>query len=90
VEALYTPYIYALNDVKVEEGDLSWRVSEVVSYEGFYGGLAQEGEEVIAYGKVEEVKSSSSKDRLRLLLGSPEAGGRDFLKPLNLCTSEQK
>jgi predicted nucleotidyltransferase len=90
VEALYTPYIYALSDVKVEEGDLSWRVSEVVSYEGFYGGLAQEGEEVIAYGKVEEVKSSSSKDRLRLLIGSPEAGGRDFLKPLNLCTSEQK
>lgn len=84
VEDLYTPYIYALSNVEVEEGDQSWKVSEAVSYEGFYGGLAQEGEEVIAYGKVEEVKSTTGKDYLRLLIGSPEANGRDFLKPLNL------
>lgn len=90
VEALYTPYIYELSDVKVEEGDPSWRVSEAVSYEGFYGGIAREGEEIIAYGKVEEVRSHSGADRLRLLIGSTEAGGRDFLKPLDLNTSEQK
>jgi predicted nucleotidyltransferase len=88
LEDLYTPYVYALSEVEVEEGDPSWRVSEAVSYEGFYGGIAQKGEEVVAYGKVEEVKSSSGGYHLRLLIGSPEAGGRDFLKPLNLGASE--
>ena len=88
VEDLYTPYIYALSDVRVEEGDPTWRVSEAVLYEGFYGGLVQEGEVVVAYGKVEEVKSNSGEDRLRLLIGSPEATGRDFLKPLDLSTTK--
>ena len=86
VEGLYTPYIYELTDVVVKEGDPTWSVCEAVSYEGFYGGVPQEGERVIAYGKVEEVQSTNGKQHLRLLIGSPEAGGKDFLKPLDLYT----
>lgn len=87
VEDLYSPYIYELTDVEVEEGTPSRSIYEVVSYEGFYGVL-KEGERVAAYGKVEEVQSTAGRHHLRMLIGSPEAGGRDFLKPLDLYTTK--
>lgn len=84
IEDLYTPYTYSISQVKVEEGEQKWRISKIVSYEGFYGGVIYEGEDIDAYGKVEEVRCFHGEKYLRLVVGSPEANGKDYLKPLNL------
>ncbi|MFN3621766.1 MAG: hypothetical protein ACK4TI_02650, partial [Nitrososphaerales archaeon] len=84
VEELYTPYTYQVSSVQVEEGERGWKISKISSYEGFYGSVIYEGEEIVAYGKVEEVSRKAGENYLRLVIGSPEANGKDYLKPINL------
>ncbi|MEM2882988.1 MAG: hypothetical protein QXJ86_00970 [Nitrososphaerales archaeon] len=84
VEDLYTPYTYQVSSVRVEEGERNWEISKVSSYEGFYGSIAYEGEDIVAYGKVEEVNRKTGEKYLRLVIGSPEANGKDYLKPVRL------
>ena len=79
----FLPAIYKVKDVRVLEGEKVSDINEVVSYEGLYGGLAKEGERILAYGKMEHVTDRrSGKIYHRVLIGSREAEGRDYIKPL--------
>jgi len=82
-ESDFLPAIYKVKDVRVLEGEKVSDINEVVSYEGLYGGLAKEGERILAYGKMEHVTDRrSGKIYHRVLIGSREAEGRDYIKPL--------
>jgi len=82
-EALFMPATYRVSEVEVLEGPREAEgVQEVVSFEGLYIDLVHEGERLRARGKLEEVVDKSRGRFLRVLIGSPEARGWDFLKPL--------
>ena len=58
-------------------------IFEVTTYEGLYGGLAEKDERILAYGKLEEVHDLKRGEKYhRVLIGSREAEGRDYIKPL--------
>jgi predicted nucleotidyltransferase len=82
-EALFMPATYRVADVKVLEGPKQAEgVEEVVSYEGLHVDLVHDGEGLRARGKLEEVVDRGGGRYLRILIGGPEAGGWDYLKPL--------
>ncbi|MBS7637656.1 hypothetical protein KEJ49_02030 [Candidatus Bathyarchaeota archaeon] len=80
------PAVYKVEDVKILDGRCVEDIFEVVSYEGLYGGIAEEGEKIRAHGKLEKVTDKRAKREYhRILIGSKEARGRDYIKPL--CSS---
>jgi len=82
-EADFLPSVYKVEDVKVIAGKNVRDISEVVSYEGLYGGLAEEGEKILCYGKLEGVTDRRvGRQYHRVLIGSKEAKGNDYIKPL--------
>jgi predicted nucleotidyltransferase len=82
-EALFMPATYRVADVKVLEGPKQAKgVEEVVSYEGLHVDLVHDGEGLRARGKLEEVVERGGGRYLRILIGGPEAGGWDYLKPI--------
>jgi len=82
-EADFLPAVYKVEDVKVIEGQKVRDISEVISYEGLYGSLAEEGERILCYGKLEEVIDMRIGQQYhRVLVGSKEAKGSDYVKPL--------
>ncbi|MEM2273620.1 MAG: hypothetical protein QXT26_07970 [Thermoproteota archaeon] len=82
-EVDFMPAVYRVGDVKVLEGKCEGDIREVVSYEGLYSGIANAGERIIAYGKLELVRDRRSGEvYYRVLVGSQEAGGRDYIRPL--------
>ena len=82
-EADFLPSVYKVEDVKVIEGPEVKDISEVASYEGLYGGLAEKGERIFSYGKLEGVTDRRSGEQYhRVLIGSKKAEGRDYIKPL--------
>jgi len=82
-EAEFLPAIYGVEDVEILEGQKVIDIVEVASYEGLYGGLAEEGERIVAYGKLEEVTDGRVGQRYhRVLVGSKEVEGKDYVKLL--------
>jgi predicted nucleotidyltransferase len=82
-EAEFLPAIYRIKDAEILEGQKVKDILEVASYEGLYGGLAEEGERIVAYGKLEEVTDRRVGQRYhRVLVGSKEGEGKDYVKPL--------
>jgi hypothetical protein len=80
-DGMFMPAVF-----RVESADLRGRhavstVDRIVSYEGLYADVAVEGETVSCRGKLERVESSSGVYH-RILVGSPEAQGADYLLPL--------
>ena len=58
-------------------------VDEVVSYESLYAGLAENGEKIQAKGKLEHVVNNRTKHNYyRVLVGSPEGKGKEYMKLL--------
>jgi hypothetical protein len=83
-ENMFLPCVYGVRDVKVLEGkqDRS-RILEVVSYESLYDSLAEIGEEIVVKGKLESVRDNrDSKEYYRVLVGSPEGKGKEYVKPV--------
>ena len=81
-EADFLPSVYKLEDTTIVEGKKVEDISEISSYEGLYGGIAEEGQRILAYGKLEKVVDTRSrKDYHRVLVGSKEARGKDYIKP---------
>lgn len=84
-EADFLPSIYKVKDVRIVKGNMVEDLSEVSSYEGLYGGIAEEGERIVVYGKLERViDKRSRKEYHRVLVGSKEAEGKDYIKPICL------
>ena len=82
-ETDFLPSIYKVEDVKIIEGRKVNDIFEVVTYEGLYSGLAEKDERILSYGKLEKViDKRTGKQYHRVLVGSKEAKGKDYIKPL--------
>jgi hypothetical protein len=82
-EADFLPSIYKVEEVRVLEGEKVTDITEVTSYEGLYGGLAEEGEKILSYGKLETIIDKRTGEQYhRVLVGSKEARGSDYIKPI--------
>ncbi len=77
-EAIFTPCRYLVEDVHVLSGDGGSAVTEVASFRGRFCEQAQNGESVVAQGKVEKVQRKNGKVFFRLLLGGKPS---DYLIP---------
>lgn len=81
-EAEFLPSVYKVGDVEVLEGQAVSDICEVASYEGFYSGVAGNSEKIAVYGKLESVIDERvKKEYHRVLVGSQEAKGTDYIKP---------
>jgi predicted nucleotidyltransferase len=81
VDSLFLPATYQIEDVKFLAGQQSVDVTEVVSYEGLYDSLAENGETIQAKGKLEKVvEKGISREHYRVLVGSPEGKGKEYIK----------
>lgn len=81
-EAIFLPATYGIAEVTVEEGPRVPDLAEVTSYDGFYSEVVREDEWLLARGKLERIESPrGGKAGHRLLVGSFEARGADFIKP---------
>jgi len=67
-EALFTPCRYLVEDVEFIEGKKVKLLKEVVSFRGRFCQQVQNGESIIARGKLEEMKTGK-KEYVRLLVG---------------------
>lgn len=82
-ESDFMPAKYLVEDVKVLEGLQVDDICEVASYEGLYAGIVNRGERIVAYGKLEHVTDNRrGEEYYRVLVGSQEAHGKDYIKPL--------
>jgi len=80
-DSMFMPAVYKVEDTTLLNGNSCDEISEVVSYEGLYADIASEGERIMCKGKLEKVRSrENKKDSYRILVGSFEAAGRDYIK----------
>ncbi len=80
-ESLFLPCTYRVKGFEVKLKDRVEDADEVVSYDGFYSGLFECGENISFRGKLEKVVCKKGETYFRVLVGSPEAKGRDYIKP---------
>ena len=80
-DSLFLPCIYHVRGLKVHLGNGLEKVNVVCSYDGFYIGLFERGEHISVRGKLELVTDKKGGKYFRVLIGSPEAKGRDYIKP---------
>jgi predicted nucleotidyltransferase len=82
--SLFLPAVYHVEDVEVLEGSQLGQIREVVSYESLYDSLAENGEAIVAKGKLERVvERETSREYYRVLVGSPEGRGKEYIKLRN-------
>jgi uncharacterized protein len=83
--SLYLPGTYLLDKLVLDPGSglkEQRMIRELISYDGFYTGIFDLGEKVKVKGKLEKVYDKRSRETgYRVLVGSPEAKGLDFIKP---------
>jgi len=80
-ESLFMPSIYKVEAAEIRGSLSAYAVDQIVSFEGLYADIAAPGETVSCRGKLEKVESSLG-IRHRILVGSPEAEGTDYLIPM--------
>lgn len=80
-ESLFMPAVYGVESTTPEADCSGHAIDQIVSFEGLYADIATQGERVSCRGKLERVESAS-KIRHRIVVGSPEAQGTDYLLPL--------
>ncbi|MBC8248944.1 MAG: hypothetical protein H8E90_04645 [Anaerolineales bacterium] len=81
-EALFMPALYRIENVEVIEGEIGTQhdvlpLREVVSYEGLYRDVVDDGGEIEARGKLESVNNRY----YRLVIGTTMLKGEDYIKP---------
>jgi len=79
-DSLFMPHRYQLQDTTIRGNGSDIFVKELVSYEGIYGNVFRQGDNIEAWGKIEKVTYKNREDHYRLLIGSLEAGGRDYVR----------
>lgn len=78
--SIFLPAVYQVKEV---EGEIDAEIEEVVSYEGLYDSLADKDETIEVMGKLEHVFDSRTDRKYdRVLVGSPEGKGREYIKPV--------
>jgi len=82
-DAGFNPAVYLVDNVRITKGIKKQDVKEIVSYEGLYSDIAEKNETIIFRGKIERVYDKRNDQKYhRILIGSPEAMGKDYLKPI--------
>jgi len=82
-DSMFLPAVYEVREAKVIKGPQTTDIEEVVSYEGLYGDIAEIGETILVKGKLEQVTDKKSKRKYhRVLVGSPEGKGSEYIKLL--------
>jgi predicted nucleotidyltransferase len=81
-EAEFLPSVYKVEDARTIEGSEAKDIYEVTSYEGLYSGIAEKSDRISTYGKLERVTEKSGVEYRRILVGSQEAKGTDYIKPV--------
>lgn len=76
-ESIYLPAIYRVNDVKME-APIRVNFEEIISYEGLFCDIFEEGEQIEFEGTLEEV--SADGEHYRVLIGGAGSNG-GYLKP---------
>jgi predicted nucleotidyltransferase len=80
-ESLFMPAVYRVEAVEVIESTAEEQraasLQEVVSYEGLYRDVVDEGEEIEAFGKLEHINGQS----YRLLVGTTGRRGGGYIRP---------
>jgi predicted nucleotidyltransferase len=80
-DSCFLPATYFVTDVRLESIGQLDNIERVVTYEGLYGDIASEGDEILVRGKLEEAFDASGRLKYRrILVGSPEAHASDFIK----------
>jgi len=80
-DAMFLPSVYRVQEVTMVEGPQVPDIQEVVSYEGLYSDLAEVGESIMARGKLElVVQKKTGQKHHRVLVGSPEGKGKEYIK----------
>lgn len=81
-DSLVLPCTYGVDYLGTLDGEIT--VNTLVSYDGFYSGLFECGDLVQVKGKLEQVEDRRRRGGVyhRIVVGSLEAGGADFIKPL--------
>jgi len=80
-DCLFLPSVYRVREVNIMEGPQVVDIKEVVSYESLYDNLAEVGESVVARGKLERVVDrKTGQEYHRILVGSPEGRGMEYIK----------
>ncbi len=78
---LFLPSVYRIGEVKIVEGPNVTGIVEMVSYESLYDSLAEVGESIEVKGKLERVvDNKTSREHHRILVGSPEGKGMEYIK----------
>lgn len=82
-DSIFLPSLYQVADVEfVGPEESEAKIAEIVSYEGLYDSLAEKGETIIVRGKLEHVVDNrKGTEYHRVLVGSPEGKGRDYIVP---------
>jgi hypothetical protein len=79
-DSIFLPAAYTVREARIDR-PVSAEVGEVVSYEGLYDSLADEGEMIEAKGKLERVVDiRTTEEYYRVLVGSPEGKGQEYIK----------
>ena len=80
-ESLFMPALYRVEDVEVveREGEIQHAapIKEVLSYEGLYRDVVDDGQKIEARGKLESVSGKY----YRLVVGTTMLGGQGYIKP---------
>ncbi len=86
-ESLFLPGVYYVDDVKpIDQLDIP-KITQIVTFEGLYSGIAKEREEVVVYGMLEEVTSTRSGETYyRIVVGSANLRSMDYILPLSLLS----
>jgi predicted nucleotidyltransferase len=68
-EMIFTPCTYPIEDVKIIQGNYAENPREIVSFRGRFCEQARKGEEIVARGLVESVKTQDT-EHFRLIIGN--------------------
>jgi len=84
-DSLFLPCTYVVEEFEANGRAVHGEVREMTSFDGFYVGILNIGDEVKVKGKLERVLDKKSGETYyRILVGSPEARGQDYIKPVSL------
>jgi predicted nucleotidyltransferase len=79
--SLFLPCTYGLKDVTIDVDNVP-RIREIVSYDGFHSDIFQVDDTIRFRGKLEKVVEKGKHEiAWRILVGSPEAKGLDYIRP---------
>jgi len=78
--ALFLPSKYELAQIKVLKGEKVEPIKEVISYEGVFDAVAEEGETIKIRGQLELVINNRNNERYyRIVVGSKRGNSKEYI-----------